>query len=100
VGPLRYAQFNDLLPDRTPVPQRKTFFLLAQLVRLYIGPELDFDVQLILKAEDVPACRLAEGDGVPQLGWNTWIITATPQQDAEDAVFAGEEVYRLASEGR
>jgi type VI secretion system protein ImpH len=98
LGPMRYAQFTEFLPDRTPVAQRKTFFLLSHLVRLYVGPELDFDVQLVLKAADVPACQLAHGPGGgPQLGWNTWITSAPPARDADDAVFAGEELDCLNS---
>ena len=62
LGPMTYAQFTELLPDRDPVPDRKTFFLLAQLIRLYAEPTLDFDVQLVLKAEEVPDCQLT-GDG-------------------------------------
>jgi type VI secretion system protein ImpH len=100
VGPLRFAEFSGFLPDRSPVPGRKTFFLLCHLVRLYIGPELDFDVQLVLKAEDVPACQLAGASGGgPQLGWNTWLFNAPCRHDAEDAVFEGETVRWVGSGG-
>lgn len=93
LGPLRYARFDEFLPDPAPAPARKAFFLLARLVRLYVGPELDFDVQLVLKAADVPACRLGgAGGGGAHLGWNTWALSAAPERDAEDAVFEGEEV--------
>jgi type VI secretion system protein ImpH len=94
MGPLTHAQFDGFLPDRSAVPQRKAFFLLAHLVRLYIGPELDFDVQLVLKAAEVPACRLSAGGGA-QLGWNTWCFSRAMRRDAEDAVFDGEEVRWL-----
>jgi type VI secretion system protein ImpH len=93
IGPLRYAQFAAFLPDRTPVRERKMFFELVHLIRLYVGPELDFDVQLLLEADDVPECQLPEGtaDG-PQLGWNTWIGNQSFARPAEDAVFEGEEL--------
>jgi type VI secretion system protein ImpH len=96
LGPLDYARFKEFLPDRAAVPARKAFFLLCHLVRLYVGPELDFDVQLVLKAEDVPACKLAAGaaNGA-RLGWNTWIHSQPMADDADDAVFEGEEVVRL-----
>jgi type VI secretion system protein ImpH len=88
LGPLSYARFMEFLPDRSPVPARKAVFLLAHLVRLYVGPELDFDVQLILKAQEIPMCHLAETNGGgPQLGWNTWLCSMVPTRDAEDAVF-------------
>jgi type VI secretion system protein ImpH len=93
LGPLRYATFTEFLPDRSPVPERKTFFKLAHLVRLYVGPDLDFDVQLILRAQDVPPCRLAPtASFTPRLGWNTWVSSLPFECDAEEAVFEGEDV--------
>jgi type VI secretion system protein ImpH len=92
IGPLCYAAFNEFLPDRSPVPSRKSLFLLIHLVRLYVGQELDFDVQLVLRAEEVPECRMTRGaSGDPRLGWNTWIRSQAMPHDAADAVFAGEE---------
>lgn len=90
-GPLDYPTFVDLLPDPTPVPERKTFFLAAQLTRLFVGPELEFDVQLVLDRKAVPEAHLTEGAG-PRLGWNVWLVSATPAADADDAVFEGEWV--------
>jgi type VI secretion system protein ImpH len=96
LGPLRYDQFLDFLPDRSPVPERKAIFLLVHLVRLYVEPTLDFDIQLILAADEVPECQLAETGGFgARLGWNTWIRTAALAHDADDAVFEGEEVIHL-----
>lgn len=103
VGPLPYQRFLGFLPDREPVPERKAFFLLAQLVRLYAGPELDFDIQLVLQAEDVPECKLdlpawrpEDGDMMgPRLGWNTWLRSQTPPAHVEDACFEGETVVVL-----
>jgi type VI secretion system protein ImpH len=98
LGPLRYADFVQFLPDRQPIVERKAFFLLVHLVRLYVGPALDFDVQLVLKAEDVPPCQLVEKSGLgPRLGWNTWICSKPLQRDAEDAAFAGEEVVWMGN---
>jgi type VI secretion system protein ImpH len=100
LGPLRLTTFIEFLPDRAPLPRRKAFFLLVHLVRFYLGSELDFDIQLVLRAPDVPPCQLAEGDGLgPRLGWNTWICTEPPTDDAEDAVFAGEDVVWLDRAG-
>jgi type VI secretion system protein ImpH len=96
LGPLRYARFDEFLPDRAPVPARKALFLLTHLVRLYVGPELDFDVQLVLKAEDVPACRLG-GGAAAHLGWNTWSLSGPAARDAEDAVFECAEVVRVGA---
>ncbi|MFZ0061231.1 MAG: type VI secretion system baseplate subunit TssG, partial [Pyrinomonadaceae bacterium] len=96
LGPLRYVQFEDLLPDPAPIPQRKSFFLVAQLARLFAGSEFDFDIQLVLAADEVPAAQLVEGTGAgPRLGWTVWLISAPPQADADEAVFEAEWVTSL-----
>jgi type VI secretion system protein ImpH len=98
IGPLSYAEFSELLPDRQATSQRKLFFVLSHLVRLYVGPELDFDVQLVLRARDVPACQLGESASfTPRLGWNTWMASQPYTSDADEPVFEGEEVRWLNS---
>jgi type VI secretion system protein ImpH len=87
IGPLSYAQFLEFLPDRAPIRERKTFFLLAHLVRLYADPGLDFEVQLVLKAQEVPELRLAGAGTIgARLGWNTWLLARPASEDAEDVV--------------
>ena len=52
-----------------------------------------FDVQLILRAAEVPECQLVDDEEAgPRLGWNTWTTSRQPEQNAEDAVFEGEEI--------
>lgn len=93
LGPLTYRQFEDCLPDRDPIPQRKLFFLLVQLTRQYAGPELDFNVQMVLAAREVPQCQLQDAGFGARLGWNTWLISETPRHDADEPVFEGETVW-------
>jgi type VI secretion system protein ImpH len=95
LGPLTYRQFENCLPDREPVPRRKTFFLIVQLTRQFAGPELDFDVQLVLAASEVPKCQLQDSGFGARLGWNTWLISKTPGRDADEPVFEGETVWRV-----
>ncbi len=94
VGPLNLKQFTEFIPDRSPIPQRKSFFLLVHLIRLFVGPDLSFDVKMVLSAEEVPECRLeADEEAVGAcLGWNTWLVSQEFENDAEDAVFEGEEM--------
>jgi type VI secretion system protein ImpH len=95
LGPLRYGQFVAFLPRVQRTASGNAFFLLCHLARLYVGPELDFDVQVILAAADVPECQLSDGGPVgPLLGWNTWVRSGAMDDDARDAVFEGREVYR------
>jgi type VI secretion system protein ImpH len=96
LGPLSYPQFEDLLPDPAPQLERKTFFLLAQLVRLFVGPEFDFDIQLVLSGKDVPQAQLGDQPGAgPRLGWNMWLISQPPSSSVDDAVFDAEWITAL-----
>jgi len=90
LGPLSYRQFVSFIPDQAPVPDRKNFFKLMHLVRLYVGPELKVEVQLILKGSEIPPCQLRRSapDG-PRLGWNCWFSNKPMPRDSEDAVFEG-----------
>lgn len=95
LGPMGLPRFEEFLPDRGPVPQRKALFLLSQLVRLYIGPGLQFDVQLLLKAAEVPRMKLAKGGLGVRLGWNTWLLSRPATADRGDAVFPSVEVTQV-----
>jgi type VI secretion system protein ImpH len=99
LGPLSYARFLLFLPDRSAETGQGAFFLLVYLVRLYVGAELDFDVQLVLEGEEVPECQLPPARGEvdtgrspPRLGWNTWLISSPPPAPVGDPVFEGQEV--------
>jgi type VI secretion system protein ImpH len=93
LGPLSYAQFASFVPDQSPTPERKEYFRLMHLVRLYVGPEIKVDVQLILKAGEIPQCRMPQvrSPGA-RLGWDSWIASRGMRRDSEDAVFEGMEV--------
>jgi type VI secretion system protein ImpH len=83
-GPLRLAEFEGLLPagaDYAPA---------VSLGRLLAGAELDFDVRLVLKAAEVPDCRLGEGGPTrPRLGWTTWLKTRPFQADDAQVLLQG-----------
>jgi len=87
VGPLEFEQFQRLLPSGKAYPT------LVQLTKLFAGPELDFDVQLVLKADEVPATRLQATDAyAPRLGWTTWLKTKEFERDADEVIFAGSSL--------
>ncbi|WP_435017852.1 type VI secretion system baseplate subunit TssG [Tundrisphaera sp. TA3] len=102
LGPLSYGQFAEFLPDPSPIPARKAIFLLSHLTRLYNGPDLDFDVQLVLRGDEIPECRLAPDDPEPgdvghRLGWNTWLRSLPAEADSDAAVFDGESLLATAT---
>lgn len=96
LGPLTNRQFTELLPDHSPTDSGKSFFLLCQLTRLYVGPEFDFDVQLTLDRHEVPNCQLASDPNQgARLGWNTWLCSEPPKEDATDAHFEADEQQQI-----
>jgi type VI secretion system protein ImpH len=74
VGPLIYAQFKKFLPNA------KLLKSLQEMVSLYVGQQYSFDLQLILKNEDYPGCRLFSNQQAEpgRLGWNMWL--GAPQE--------------------
>jgi type VI secretion system protein ImpH len=83
IGPLNFVRFREFLPDGQALAK------LMQLIRFLVGPTLAFDVQVFLRAADVPYCRLTEqGEDAPRLGWTSWLKTCEFFRDAGDAVFA------------
>jgi type VI secretion system protein ImpH len=81
LGPLTYPEFIQFLPTG------RAFRSLVQLTRFFAGQECDFAVQLVLKAAEVPWCRLGErGEGAPRLGWSTWLKTRALTRDATETM--------------
>jgi type VI secretion system protein ImpH len=81
LGPLDFAKFRMFLPNGS------AFRPVADLARFLVGMEFDFDVQLILRADEVPACKLTiSGDDQPLLGWTTWLKTQEFAQDDSQVV--------------
>ncbi len=78
IGPIDYPQFCRLMPSSDRL------LALCQFVRSYVGPEFDFDVQLVLRGPAAPWCAL---DGKARLGWNTWVRVNAFQRDVDDVVF-------------
>ncbi len=82
VGAIVLKQFVQFLPDQ---PAYRT---LTETTRYFCGEALEFEVQLVLKAAEVPPCRLTdETFDAPRLGWLGWLKTDEFEHDAADAVF-------------
>jgi type VI secretion system protein ImpH len=81
LGPLDLRQYLDFLPEGT------AYSPLRAITRFFSGDEIDFEVQLILKRGDVPACELDDVPAVvPQLGWSTWVKSAPMTRDPADTI--------------
>lgn len=91
IGPVTWDQFESLMPTG------KSLVRICQFIRSYVGLEFDFDLQVILLADEIPRCKMpssARGDDAqqsaevkPYLGWNTWLCSQPPTRDSDDAVF-------------
>jgi len=74
-GPLNLNEYLSLLPDGYRLEQ------LVAIIRNYIGDELSWDVNLILKKDQVPSAQLGEGT---RLGWTSWLGERGSEYDADD----------------
>jgi type VI secretion system protein ImpH len=77
VGPLDRRQFEHFLPGGTALAQ------LVATVRSYIGDEKAWDVQLVLRREDVPTTCLGRSGRV---GLSTWLGKPDRRDDSDDVV--------------
>jgi len=68
LGPLSARQYQAFLPAGD------AWEPLRAITTFFSGGEIEFEVELVLKREDVPPCELRdEGAGAPLLGWFSWI---------------------------
>ncbi|KPF45776.1 type VI secretion system baseplate subunit TssG [Rhizobium sp. AAP43] len=92
VGPVRYGDYLRFSPDGRFIRE------VVALTRLYVGPVLDFDIQVILHKDDVPFSSLSQAGHVPRLGWNSWARIAPAERDSRDAIVNAHSVERRISE--
>jgi len=86
IGPLSYRQFQDYLPSGA------AYRPALHLTRLYAGQQFDFDMQLVLRAREVPKCVLTGGPGgCVRLGWDAWLHSRDFSADVADAVFSAQD---------
>lgn len=83
LGPMSLKNYERMLPGG------KSFARLKTWVRNYVGDALSWEVQLILKAGEVPAVRLGE---TGCLGWTTWLQSGPFERDTKDLILEPETV--------
>jgi type VI secretion system protein ImpH len=76
-GPMGLEEYQRLLPTGV------AFKRLKQWVTQYCGEEFFWDIQFVLKANEVPDSCLGRSG---QLGWTTWLKTEPFTQDSEDLI--------------
>jgi type VI secretion system protein ImpH len=75
IGPLSLAEYERLLPGG------RSLASLRAIVRNYVGDALDWDVNLVLKREEVPKAVLGK---TTRLGQTSWIGSKDMTEDADD----------------
>ncbi len=84
-GPLTAERFRGLLPDG------KAFDQATSLVRWLLGSTLQFEIQDVLRREEVLPCRLGDDSDAARLGWSSWLRTEPFWFHASDAIFGEDE---------
>jgi len=81
LGPMSFTNFLAFLPIGSG------FKSLCSIVELLIGKEFDADVQLRLKAKEVPGCVLTtRAKRRPMLGWTSFLKTRQFEADDEQLI--------------
>lgn len=92
LGPLSLEQYTRFLPIGSARP------VLARWMQQLLGDELEWDAQLALRKEEVPATRLgAQAGNGPRLGWVSWLGARPRGRDAADVRIAGDSPARGAA---
>jgi len=73
IGPLPYAEY---LAVAVAGDTRSS---IGALVQLYVADALDHELELGIRAEDKPECRLARGRSGVRLGVDSWLRSETPR---------------------
>jgi len=91
-GPLAANEFFEFLPDGAICRQA------AGLIRWFLGPAIDFEMQPVVARGEVPGwCRLGGSQfgeskiGSARLGWSHWLTDEAFSVPATEAIFAEAE---------
>lgn len=80
IGPLRREQFDDFLPGGTAGQA------LTKWLTLLTGGCLEYEVRLVLRAEDVHAASVGGSSGA-RLGWDSYLCTRPAQAPRADTTY-------------
>lgn len=81
LGPMGLQEYEGLLPGGEKLQ------LLGTVIRNYLGDELNWEVKLVLRKEQIPPTRLGE---YGRLGLTTWVASQALAKDADDLAVGRE----------
>lgn len=79
-GPMSFADYLRMLPEGKSLP------CVIAWVKNYVGDELDWELQLVLKKDEVPDTCIGK---TGRLGWYSWLKSKPFCRDADDLVIRG-----------
>ncbi|HAF13945.1 MAG TPA: type VI secretion system baseplate subunit TssG [Blastocatellia bacterium] len=82
IGPMKLKKFT------TFTPVGSAFRPLTEIVRLLVGLEFEFNIQLVLERDEVPFCALGTDQDGPRLGWTSWLKTLDSVRDDDQVVLS------------
>ncbi|HZH34170.1 MAG TPA: type VI secretion system baseplate subunit TssG [Pyrinomonadaceae bacterium] len=81
IGAMSFEQFKAFLPNGSALGAARG------MIRFMAGDEVDFDLQLVLQAKQVPSCILTtRAKRRPQLGWTSFLKTKKFTNDDEQVI--------------
>jgi type VI secretion system protein ImpH len=80
VGPLSWERYNSFLPGGPALDE------LSALAHHFVNRTMEFEVQFVLRAEEVPWCWVTPETDSPRLGLSSWLKTEAFRFDAGDLV--------------
>ncbi|CAN5817338.1 type VI secretion system baseplate subunit TssG [soil metagenome] len=80
LGPLNREEYDAFLPGG------KSHALLRSLTRFFSDDQFEFEIQPVLRKEEVPPCLPGDDASEFRLGWSTWLRTREPEHDMEDTL--------------
>jgi type VI secretion system protein ImpH len=81
-GPMALREYERLLPGGQSLRR------LIAWMKNYLADELLWDVQLVLKKEEVPPLKMGT---IGQLGWTTWLTSEPLDHDADDLILRPQQ---------
>lgn len=88
IGPLARINFDAFLPGAVAARALKS------LLTMLTGVSLEYEVQLVLRAEDVTGAVLAEPRSDGRLGWDTFLVTGAQTIDRADVRY---DIHAIAA---
>jgi type VI secretion system protein ImpH len=78
IGPLDLPSYEAFLPGG------RAARALGNMVTMFTGMSLEYEVQLVLRAADVREVSLKEGATIGRLGWDAYLVDGAQDRDRRD----------------